>query len=150
MRRVPADTEEVARPPAPTPERPTRAASPQKPGCLAADRTILAYGQIMGLAQGWGGFGVMRQTAELLQDATRAARIMREPALADNLEAVLESLPDIRDEQGARAAADRLEPLVREAWKLGVRCGRTAAAMNKALAALDAIKAGRIRPEGSG
>lgn len=117
----------------------------QKPGCLAADRTLLAYMHLACLSRGWGGFGVLRQTAPLIGDAMGAARFLGEHQFADELEAILQDMARVKDIDGARRLVDRLEPVVRQAWDLGVRCGKTLGAMHKALATLDAIKAGQLK-----
>ena len=94
-----------------------------KPGCTAADESLLVYGHLDGLAQGWGGFGLMRESRKRIERAVQGAMQMGDVALAKDLAAIGESLAMVRDPDEAASARERLAPLLPRAWELGKRCG---------------------------
>ena len=113
-----------------------------KPGCVAADDAILVHGHLLGLAAGLGGFGLLRLSRERMEHAAQAAEWVNEPELAREMMRFAGLLPDIHDEDAAAEALDKMKPIIEEVWKLGVRCGRTQAALAKAQAAMTDRKGG--------
>lgn len=94
-----------------------------KPGCTAADETLLVHGHLQGLAAGLGGFGVLHESKRRLERAAEAASMGNEPELAMQLRRVAAQLPDVRDEEAAKRVAAELQPLLPVAWEMGRRCG---------------------------
>ena len=127
-------------PPAPSPP-PARTELP-KPGCVAADDTLLVYGHLYGLASGLGGFGLLRLSKERMEHAAQAAEWVKEPDLAEDMRTFASLLPEVHDEEGAAAALEDMSPLIERVWVLGVRCGRTTAALAKAEVAMREIRKG--------
>jgi hypothetical protein len=94
----------------------------EKPGCTAAERTILTLGFLEGLAEGEGGFGVLRQGKDYLERAAHAAESLGRRQLARDLRDIAGELPQVRTPEQARAVAERLRPLKSQAWLLGKQC----------------------------
>ena len=95
---------------------------PMRPGCTAAETTILTRGILEDLADGMGGFGVLRQGKEYLEGGAKAAARLGRQDLAQQLEEIANELPDVHTPEEAGALAERLRPLETEAWTLGKRC----------------------------
>ena len=95
---------------------------PKRPGCTAAETTILTRGILEDLADGMGGFGVLRQGKEYLEGGARAAARLGRQYLAQQLEEIANLLPEVHTPEEAGALAERLRPLEVEAWELGKRC----------------------------
>lgn len=127
-------------------QREAPGASPQtempKPGCTAADETLLVHGHLHGLASGLGGFGLLRLSKERMERAAQAAEWVNEPQLAEAMRDFATQLPEIHDEEAAALAMEKMAPIIAEAWELGVRCGRSQAALAKAKAAMREIRKG--------
>ena len=115
----------VSPPPSPPPQasEPPKQPAISNPGCTAADETLVVHGHLDGLAKGWGGFGVLRESAKRLERAAAAARIAGSPEISGQLASIAARLPAVRDEQAAAAAAKELDPLLPRVWELGKRCG---------------------------
>ena len=111
---------EVEPPPA-SQERPKEVT---KPGCTAAESAILSLGFLDGLADGLGGFGVLRQGKEYLEQGARAAESLGKTGLAREMRSIAADLPEVRTVEQARDVAERLRPLKAEAWELGRQCDR--------------------------
>jgi len=94
-----------------------------KPGCTAADESLMVLGYLNGLAQGKGGFGVLGPGLDRLELAAEAARLSGAPGVARALEGIAGELPGVRTPAAAAALAEKLEPVVGETWELGRRCG---------------------------
>lgn len=85
---------------------------------------------------------MLRLSKERMERAAQAAEWVREPDLAEDMRAFAELLPDVHDEEGAVAALEAMPSLIERAWDLGVRCGKTQAALAKAKAAMREIRKG--------
>lgn len=96
----------------------------ERPGCVAADETLVVKGHLEGLSNGLGGFGVLRTSKDRLDKAAQAARVAQAPAIALEIELVAERLPDVRTPDEAAALARELDPIVPQVWELGQRCGK--------------------------
>ena len=93
-----------------------------RPGCTAAETTILTLGFLEGLSEGMGGFGVLRQGKEYLETGAQAARSLGRTELADDLEQIAEDLAEVHTAEEAQLMAERLRPLKADTWELGRRC----------------------------
>lgn len=94
----------------------------ERPGCVAADESIVALGHLDGLARGLGGFGVLRTSKARLEHGARAAEHLGHHELAHRMKEIANEMPNVRDLKAAEALAARLKPLVDTAWELGRRC----------------------------
>jgi len=94
-----------------------------KPGCTAADNSLTVKGHLDGLSAGLGGFGVLRQSKEKMEDAAKAARIMHEDDLAERIDAFAEELTHVQTPDEARVLARTMGGILNETWVLGTRCG---------------------------
>ena len=103
----------------PTPQ----AAGAARPGCQVADTCLLAYGYLEELAAGSGGYGVLAHGRRQLEDAAGVARSIGQADLAQQLLAVAEQMPQVHTPQAAAKLARELEPVKRQAWRLGRACG---------------------------
>lgn len=114
--------------PAPTaslaPSSPSLAAI-ARPGCTAADSALLNLGYLDGLSRGLGGWGVLRVGKERLEEGAKAARQLRQPELATEMEAIAAELPNVHDEEAATVLAARLRPVADRAWSMGAKCKGT-------------------------
>ncbi len=95
-----------------------------KPGCTAAESTILSLGFLDGLAEGMQGFGVLRQGKQYLEQGARAAESLGKTDLAREMRSIAADLPNVRTAEQAKEVAQRLRPLKGEAWELGRQCDR--------------------------
>lgn len=111
-------------PPPPVPQGPFGAHTEgmERPGCEAADQALTVAGHLDGLAQGWGGFGVLKTSQERLLRAAEGARRMGAQDVAAELEAFAPRLEGVSTPEEASALAEAFAPLVRRAWELGRRC----------------------------
>lgn len=114
------------------------------PGCVCADEVLTVLGHLNGLSEGWGGFGVMRQSKERLERAAKAARQAEAEDIASALLEVVSMLPEVHSSADAERVVQKLKPVAREAWELGKHCKDTREITRKALEALRMIKAGEI------
>ena len=105
----------------------------QRPGCTAADETLTVLGHLNGLAEGWGGFGVLKTSVQRLDRAAQGARMMGDMETETAILEFAEMLSGVSTPEEASAAAEALEPIVQRAWALGKRCG----AKSQALALLN-------------
>jgi len=96
--------------------------NPMRPGCTAAETTILTRGILEDLGEGMGGFGVLRQGKAYLKGGARAAAKLGRPALAQQLSEIADELTQVHTPEQAGALAERLRPLEAEVWDLGKRC----------------------------
>ena len=94
-----------------------------KPGCTAADESLLVRGHLTGLAQGFGGFGLLRESKKHMNDAAKAADLLREDDLAIRMRVVAERLGEVQTPEEAQQLADDMAPIIAESWELGKRCG---------------------------
>ncbi len=94
-----------------------------RPGCTAADETIVVLGHLQGLSNGWKGFGVLAMDQDRLEKAAVGAEIMGADNVAGRLRVEAAALPAVRDEGAATAAVERLNAIWHETWDLGRRCG---------------------------
>ena len=107
----------------PVPPVPTHAKSqPSRPGCTAADNAIVAKGHLDGLAQGFGGFGVLRISKERLEEAAQAAHVLGKNDLSREMNSIASQMPQVHTPQEAAVLAKRLDLVVKEAWQLGSSC----------------------------
>ena len=122
-----------------------------KPGCTAADESLVILGHLEGLAEGKQGFGVLATDLERIDRAAAGARQMGDATLAERLEGFKAQLPTVRDAETAQKAAVDLKPLVDEAWELGRRCGASGHVSPelyaKAQGLAERVKAGEISRE---
>lgn len=93
-----------------------------RPGCTAADATLLNLSYLEGLSRGLGGFGVLRVGQERLEEGAKAAQQLGHPDLAREIRAIAEELPQVHDATAAAALAEKLRPLADRAWSLGAAC----------------------------
>ena len=95
---------------------------PDRPGCTAADNSLLVQAHLKGLAGGRGGFGVLRTSKEKLEEGADAAERVGRGELAEEMRRIAGELPDVRTQSGALALSEALEPVVEQCWELGRRC----------------------------
>lgn len=115
------------------------------PGCVCADETLTVLGHLNGLAEGWGGFGVLRQSKERLERAAAGASQVGAEEVASKLLEVASTLEEVHNSEDAKEVAQKLRPIAREAWELGKHCKGGNEAIQKALEALRMIKKGEIK-----
>lgn len=132
-----------------TPEVIPDATKIERPGCTAADETLVVKGHLDGLAGGLEGFGVLRTSRERLQRAAEAAKVAGAPEVASRLEAISDTLPDVSTPEQAAAAAEQVRDIVPEVWDLGRSCGRAMdpETMQQAQGLVQDINSGRISRE---
>lgn len=118
-----------------------------KPGCIAADNTLTVLGYLNGLADGWKGFGVLRQGVERLEIASESARKAGGYDIADALDKLAKIMPNIRTEDEAKEAALGLKEVARRAWDLGKNCSGVKAAFPEALTLAKELQRGNITRE---
>ena len=94
-----------------------------KPGCAAADATLLVQGYLDGLARGNGGFGVLALGKTRLEEGASTAAGMGQSQLAAEMRAVAAQLPNVRSRDDAAKVAQQLRPVTDKAWRLGRICG---------------------------
>ena len=97
-----------------------------KPGCTAADETLVVKGHLDGLAKGLGGFGVLRTSKKRLELAAQAARVAGAVDVGAEIQGIANRLDGVRTPEQAASMADELDPLVQKTWDLGKRCGSLA------------------------
>jgi hypothetical protein len=102
----------------------------EKPGCTAADETLLVHAYLDRLAAGEQGFGVLAIGKQRLEAAAQGARERGREDLAGEILAVADDLPSVQSPERAREVLRRLEPIIPETWELGRTCK---AASNPAL-----------------
>ncbi|GEM_PF-5819235 len=120
-----------------------------KPGCTAADETILVMGHLQGVAEGKTS-GVLALDAEHLERAALGAEGMGDKELAGKLRGFKGVLPGVREAASAQAAIARLKPLADETWELGVKCGGynlAPASYARAVTLAKKVEAGEITKE---
>lgn len=107
------------------PARPGHPIQPEgnKPGCQAADLTILAQGHLRGLARGQGGFGVLNLSRQHLEQAAQKTQEMGLPNLATEMRSIAAAMPQVHDAAAAAILISRLDPIVERTWRLGRICG---------------------------
>ena len=94
----------------------------ERPGCTAADNALLVHSYLSNLADGKPGFGVLRIGKERLEEGAKAAAHLGHPEIAAEMTAIAVELPNVRDPEAARMAAEKLKPVVDAAWGLGQTC----------------------------
>lgn len=97
----------------------------ERPGCEVADQTIVVRGHLKGLADGLGGFGVLKTSVERLEKASSAARQVNAVDVAATIDDVAKQLPNVRTEAQAAAMGRELDALIPQVWDLGARCGKS-------------------------
>lgn len=121
--RAPGRVEPTPRPPRSAPAPVIRAASSiTRPGCTAADAALLNLSYLQGLSRGLGHFGVLQVGRERLEEGAKAAQQLGHHDLAREMRVIAQELPQVRDEAGAAALAEKLRPVVDRAWNLGASC----------------------------
>ena len=95
-----------------------------RPGCTAADESLTVLGHLQGLAAGWGGYGVLRTSAERLEHGAMGAERMGDPDTAMAMREFKTRLASVHTPEAAREAARDLVPITQRAWSLGIRCGK--------------------------
>ena len=113
-----------------------------KPGCTVADETLMVHGHLTGLARGWGGFGVLRESSKRLAKAVEAARSIKAEDVVKELEQVAQKLPDVHTPEAAQQVAASIEPLLPKVWELGRRCGASPELWKKAQDLAAAVQRG--------
>ena len=108
--------------PAPSKLSPAELTVMKKPGCTAADETLLVASHLEGLASGLKGFGVLRGDVERLERAAIGADGMGDFATGASLRKIAHLLPDVKDTAAARLALAQIAPLKTVTWELGRRC----------------------------
>lgn len=96
-----------------------------KPGCTAADATLLVQGYLDGLGRGNGGFGVLALGKTRLEEGASAAAGMGHNQLAAEMQAIAAQLPAVKTREDAARIAQQLRPVGDKAWRLGRICGLT-------------------------
>lgn len=93
------------------------------PGCSAGDATVKTEGYLRQLAGGLGGFGVLRLAQSEMNEGADAAEQLKKPQLATDMRRVSDELATIHTKEAAGELAERMAPMVKEAWRLGRVCG---------------------------
>ncbi len=121
----------------------------ERPGCEAADQTLVVQGHLQGLAVGLGGFGLLRTSKERLEKASSAARQANAPDVAASIDGVAKQLPNVRTEAQAGVLARELAPIIPKVWELGARCGKSVSpdGMRRANVLAGEVNAGRMTKE---
>ncbi len=101
------------------------AAQEPKPGCEAAEACVYAYGTLLTLADGMGGFGVLGLWKERLEKGAEAAQEFGSPQVAEQMRDVARKLPGVRTPEAAAQLAEEMKPVRDRAWRLGRACGLT-------------------------
>lgn len=104
------------------PDIPSEEHQVERPGCTAAESTILTLGFLDGLSEGMGGFGVLRQGKEYLERSAEACDQLGRRELARELRSIARELPQVSTPEQARALAQRLRPFKAQTWELGKHC----------------------------
>ena len=97
----------------------------ERPGCEVADQTIVVRGHLQGLADGLGGFGVLKTSKERLEKASSAARQVNAVDVAATIDGVAKQLPNVRTEAQAAALVREVDAIIPQVWDLGARCGKS-------------------------
>lgn len=95
----------------------------QRPGCTAADNAIVAKGHLQGLADGRGGFGVLKISQQRLSEGAAAADQLGRTHLAGTMRGIASEMGAVRSREKAQELATKLDPVIDEAWRLGRVCG---------------------------
>ncbi len=119
----------------------------ERPGCTAADESIVVLGHLDGLANGREGFGVLATDIERLDRAALGADAMGDSSLASELRAVKDRLPSVRDVAAAKDERDRFASLEAQAWELGLRCGGGSPAIQAARMLAAKLEQGDVTEE---
>ena len=115
----------------------------ERPGCTIADETLTVKGHLEGLAQGLGGFGVLRTSYKRMGKAIRAAKQMQNKEITKKLEHIQTKLTKVHTPEKAKVLEGQFAALVPTAWELGRRCSSKPGQLHpKVLAA-----AGRLAKE---
>lgn len=93
------------------------------PGCSAGDATVKTEGYLRQLAGGLGGFGVLRLAQREMNEGADAAEQLKKPQLASEMRRVSDELGTIHTKEAAGELAERMGPMLKEAWRLGRVCG---------------------------
>ncbi len=113
--------------PAPHPGQHTAATNPsmEKPGCPAADESLVIKGHLEGLSKGWGGFGVLRTPDDKhrMERAILGAHLMGDDATAGRLERIYDRVPLVKTPEDAQTLLTELDAVLPAAWELAKRCG---------------------------
>lgn len=145
------ETPERAEVPPPVPRVETSPAPDlmEKPGCTAAETTILTLGFLDGLAEGMEGFGVLRQGKEYLEKGARAAQFLGYGEVARQMREIAAELPEVHDPEQARVLAQRLRPLKEATWEMGRKCKGTLSteAIRQARQLAEDVRQGRMTLE---
>ena len=111
-------------PPLPNPKSAGPAPTyPGGPGCRAADSCLLVHGYLIHLAEGKGGFGVLKVAKARLEEGAGAASQLGQVQLAREMRQVAQALPEVQTAEQAAALAPRMKALADQTWDLGRRCG---------------------------
>ena len=113
----------------------------QKAGCEVADETITAYGHLLGLSEGWGGFGVLQLSQQRLRKAAATVRTLGADALASDLLEIATEMESVATSEQAALLVQRFKPSVRQAWELGKHCTN----VQKAMQAMSLLRKGALR-----
>lgn len=113
-----------------------------KPGCTAAEETIVVLGYLGGLAKGRNGYPVLALAKDHLERAAQGAEGMGDQETAGKLRDFAPRLAAVHDAEAAGAAFAELAAIEEATWELGRRCG--GAGVSRAV--VQDLRAGRIRP----
>lgn len=96
---------------------------PERPGCQIADACLIVHGYLEELSEGQGGYGVLRLGKERLEAAAVIAEDIGKEDLAESIREVCEKLPEVHTPDAAAELAEEMEPIKKQAWRLGRACG---------------------------
>lgn len=83
----------------------------------------MVHGYLEELAEGNGGFGVLRVGKERLEEAVLIAKAIGKADLADEMQEIATKLPTVRTAEAAEALAGEMDDIKKHAWRLGRACG---------------------------
>ncbi len=82
-----------------------------KPGCEAAEACVETYGTLLTLADGLGGFGVLRLEKDRLERGAEAAEEFGSPEVARQMRNIADHLPRVRTPAEAARLAEDMKPV---------------------------------------
>lgn len=94
-----------------------------KPGCTAADETLVVKGHLEGVARGLWGSGVLQHDIARMDRAIAGAQAMGDQGVARALAAIKAALPGVRNPAQAEVVLRQTEDVIPRVGELAKRCG---------------------------